>query len=278
MSDSEQTVLQVIQQRLVTFYNDELIAVQSAEGDIYVSIRHLCDVLGLNRRGQVQRIQRNMVLARGYRVGVISTSGGDQNAGLLRVDLLPLWLTGLSTKSIRAEMQQQLERYQDEAAKILWEAFQEGRLTADESVEDLLQTSSSEAAQAYRMLQALVKLARNQVLLETKIFEQATQLNVHEQQLVGHSARIEEIEATLGVPERQITPDQAMQISQAVKAIAHELGRRSGRNEYGGVYGELYRRYSVNSYKALPANKFDAALNWLNQWLQMLTGEDDVAF
>ncbi|MCP5094319.1 MAG: hypothetical protein GY943_02070 [Chloroflexi bacterium] len=51
------------------------------------------------------------------------------------------------------------------------------------------------------------------------------------------------IEGQLGDTAHHITPEQAMQISQAVKAVAHELGKRSKRNEYGGVYGELYRRY-----------------------------------
>lgn len=76
-----------------------------------------------------------------------------------------------------------------------------------------------------------------------------------------------------GDPERFVTPDQVMQISQSVKAAAHKLGRRSARNEYGGVYGELYRRYGINSYKALPKGKFEDALNWLNEWLQSLVSD-----
>ncbi|NHZ72704.1 MAG: hypothetical protein GWP17_06445 [Aquificales bacterium] len=39
------------------------------------------------------------------------------------------------------------------------------------------------------------------------------------------------------------------------------------------VYGELYRRYSINSYKALPKYKFDDALTWLNDWLQSLIND-----
>lgn len=64
-----------------------------------------------------------------------------------------------------------------------------------------------------------------------------------------------------------------MQISQAVKAVAHELGKRTKRNEYGGVYGELYRRYNINSYKILPKSKFEDALNWLNEWLQSMISD-----
>ena len=70
-----------------------------------------------------------------------------------------------------------------------------------------------------------------------------------------------------------VTPGQASELSQAVKAVAHELGKQSGRNEYGGVYGEMYRRFSINSYKRLPSAEFDAAMDWLRQWFESLTDD-----
>ena len=59
-----------------------------------------------------------------------------------------------------------------------------------------------------------------------------------------------------------------------VKAVAMSLSAQTGGNEYGGVYGELYRRYSITSYKQLPANKFAEAINWLNQWRESLDGDE----
>jgi hypothetical protein len=41
--------LVVIEQREVEFYGEELTAVRAADGHIYVSVRHLCDALGLDR-------------------------------------------------------------------------------------------------------------------------------------------------------------------------------------------------------------------------------------
>jgi len=53
---------------------------------------------------------------------------------VLRVDLVPLFLTGISTISIAdASQRPKLERFQDEAARVLWEAFQQGRLTSEPS-------------------------------------------------------------------------------------------------------------------------------------------------
>ena len=265
MSATEQeNPIVTVEQKTVLFMNDELIAVRAEDGHVYVSISHLADALSLDRQGQTQRIQRQPVLFDGFRRGSIETPGGAQIAGMLRVDLVPLWLAGINTGRIKEDdRRQKLERYQREAAKVLWEAFQEGRLTADIEFDELLRQSSSDAVEAYRMLQAMVRIARNQILLESRIEAQSTRLDHHEQ-------RLEEVEAALGDSGRHITPDQASRISQAVKAIAMQLSKRSGRNEYGGVYGELYRRFGINSYKELPAGRYDEAIDWLNEWLQSL--------
>ena len=63
-----------------------------------------------------------------------------------------------------------------------------------------------------------------------------------------------------------------MQISQSVKAVAIELGKQTKRNEFGGVYGELYRKFEITSYKALPSAKFEECLAWLTEWHQTLVG------
>ena len=75
-----------------------------------------------------------------------------------------------------------------------------------------------------------------------------------------------------------LTPDQASQISQAVKAVAMQLSKQTGRNEYGGVYGELYRKFGITSYKLLPSHKFDEAMRWLSGWYKELTDGADVPF
>lgn len=264
--------LTVAEQREVSFYDDVLIAVRDQDGQIYVSLPSMCDSLGIQTSAQTKRIKRHDVLIGGYQVLSLTYSSKmdeqpiqRRQSGVLRVDLVPLWLTSLSVKSIKPEMQPKIKRYQQEAAKVLWEAFQEGRLTADPDFDFLLK-SDSEAVQAYKMLQAMVKLARNQVLLESR-------LDAHEQKLETQHQRLEAIETELGSG-RTITPDQATAISQAVKAVAMVMSKMTLRNEYGSVYGELYRRYRVPSYRELPAAKYDDAIKWLGEWLESLTGDE----
>jgi hypothetical protein len=177
----------------------------------------------------------------------------------LPLDYLSGWLFGINATRVKPEVRDRLIRYQRECYRVLAEAFQEGRLTGDETVEDLLQTADPGVVQAYQMALAVVKLARNQIMLESR--------------LEGHEQRLERLEATLSSPGRQVTEEQASQISQAVKAVAMALSQKSGRNEYGGVYGELYRRFAITSYKLLPAGRFQEAMKFLTDWHQNLTGE-----
>lgn len=260
-----------IEQKQVVFYEDEITAVLiEADGrqEIYVPIRQICDYLGLAFAGQRARINRDPVLSEAVQIINIDTrsdKGGNPNVLCLPLKYLAGWLFGISASRVKLELQDKILRYQRESYDVLWEAFREGRLTAAPGFEDLL-ANDSPAAQAYRMASAIMQMARQQLLLESR-------LNVYGEQLSDHESRLESIESTLGNPERLITPDQAMQISQAVKAISYELGKKSRRNEYGGVYSELYRRYGVNSYKALPKEQFEDALDWLNEWLQSLIGD-----
>jgi hypothetical protein len=71
-----------------------------------------------------------------------------------------------------------------------------------------------------------------------------------------------------------VTEDQASQLSQAVKAVAIPLTKQSGSNQFGSVYGELYRKFSITSYKLLPADRFQEAMDCLTDWHQSLVGEE----
>ena len=251
----------VVEQKTIDFYDDNLIAVRAEDGQVYVSLRHMCEAIGIARQSQARRIRDNHVLSKGYTGGTIMVppglrgGGGRQQAGLLRVDLVPLWLSGIDVKRVRDDVRPKLEKYQEEVAKVLWEAFQSGRLSTGPSVDELLEKDSP-AVRAYKVARAIADLALNQVVLESRLDDYESRLSV--------------IEATLGDSERHISAEQAMNISQAVKAIALELGSRSRRNEFQGVYNELYRRYKIPVYRELPASKFEEAMNFLRDWYSSL--------
>ena len=253
--------MQVVIQKEVQFYDDQLTAAQTDDGRIYVSINEVCGVLGLSRPAQQRRIQEHDVLSEGLVRLAIDTAGGPQTVSMLRHDLVPLWLAGLQGRAVREDVRPKLKQFQLRAAQVLYEAFQEGRLTTAEPT-DLFAGASPESVQAYQLAQAVLHLARNQLLMEQRLGGRIDAVEV----------RLETIEDTLSQPGRTVTEDQASQISQAVKAVALALGKASGRNEFGGVYGELYRKFGIAGYRMLPARRFQEAMRFLTEWHETVTG------
>lgn len=270
---SEEKALVPVEQKQVEFYGDTIIAVRTQGGGIYVPIRPICDLLGVDWSAQRRRISRDPVLGgESMSVAITTTDIGPDSRRPRTSEMLALpldyvsgFLFGINAERVKKEVREQLIRYQRECYKVLAEAFQEGRLTADPSFDDLLR-GDTPAAQAYKMARALMEMARQQLILESRLSD-------HAAQLASHEDRLEQIESTLGDRGRFISPEQATSISQAVKTIAMELGKKSGRNEYGAVYGEFYRKFGIPSYRELPARRFDEAARFLAEWYQTLTGE-----
>lgn len=260
MSDSKALVPQT--EKFVDFYGDR-IHLLLIDDTAYVPLKPITDFLGLAWSSQRQRTLRDNVMSKRVQNLLIIAADDRQREMLcLPLDLLPGWLFGITVSRVREELQEKLDRYREECFKVLWDAFQNGRLTAPPDLEAILETDTP-AVQTYKMLQAMAQMARNQMMLEARLTNR----------LADHEGRLERIEAHLGDSERTITPEQASQISQAVKAIAMELSRRSGRNEYGGVYGELYRRFQIPAYRELPAHRYAEAIAWLQEWWASLTDE-----
>lgn len=263
--------LEVIEQREVEFYDDEIIAVRVKDGTIYVPIRPICERMGLDWSGQRQRIMRDAVLSQKIQgVGVTTTpsqsgvGGGLQEMLALPLDYIGGFLFGMNANRVKKEVRNKLIRYQEKCYQVLSEAFFEGRLSSETNFESLLQNEENPAVQAYKTFQALAKLARHQLVLESRID--------------SHDERIENLESIVSDTKHSITPSQASQISQAVKAIAMALHKRTKRNEYGGIYGELYRRFEITSYKLLPRSRFDEAMKFLPEWYLQVSGSDTAPF
>lgn len=274
----EASELKPIEQRSIRFYGDEIIAVRVQDGTVYVPVRPICELIGVNWAAQYQRIQRDAILSE-IVSGVVVTPtphvnkfANPQEMICLPLDFLNGWLFGMNASRVKVEIREKLLTYQRECYRVLAEVFLSDQIThrPDADIDNLL-NSDSPTAQAYKMAKAIMQMARQQLVLESK-------LNLAEGEIANNrgdiqllDTRVQLLEAKGGDPSRQIDEAQASRISQAVKAIALELGTRSGRNEFAGVYGELYRRFDITGYKLLPAVKFTEAIHFLSDWYQSLT-------
>jgi len=256
-----------VEQKTIFFYDDEVTAVRTEDDVIFIPIRPIIERLGLNWSGQYSRLRRDPVLREEASICVIQTDRlGARETVCLPLDYLSGFLFGINADRVRPEYREDVLRYQRECHRVLTEAMRDGRLTIEP--DDALAGVSPETAQALEIARAVLALANSQAMLEMRLTGQ----------IQGIEARLETVEATLGDTGRNVTPDQAAQLSQAVKAVALAVGRKSGRNEYGGVYGEFYRRFGITSYKLLPARRFDDAMAWLTEWHETVTGQGELPF
>lgn len=60
-----------------------------------------------------------------------------------------------------------------------------------------------------------------------------------------------------------ISEQQAAEMALAVKNVGRALSERGTKPGYSQVYGEMYRRYGISSYKNLPQDKYEEVLVWL---------------
>lgn len=263
---SDEKALMPTEQRSVIFYDDEIPAAvvvgeQGGQRKVYVPIRPLCDFLGVNYRAQRRRIDRDPVLSEVVMEVRLETAGGPQIMPCLHLDYLNGWLFGISAASVKETVRDRVIRYQKECYQVLRDAFQEV-----EAPDALTQSVAVSLAQVEQLGYALITLAREQRDFDRRLLKSEERMDDVTRRVVVLEERI--------APGAAVTDDQASQISQAVKAVALALGNRSGRNEFGGVYGELYRKFGVTSYKLLPVSRFEEAMKFLTNWHQAIKGNE----
>jgi hypothetical protein len=265
MSEEALTPIEV---RTVEFYGDEIsgaLVRVADEPQVYVPIRPICDYLGLSWSGQRERIKRDEVLAdamRGVRVTRTPQEGGTQEMLCLPLDLLPGFLFGVNAARVKAELRTKIIRYRRECFRVLWEAFRPTILPASELVPA---PGQSGAALAYELATAVANLAREQMEAERRL---GGRIDTMARWAKRTDERIITLELRLTEDDEQISEAQAAELALAVKTVAAALVQHGASNGYQRVYGELYRRYSISSYKSLPRRRFQEALEWLRGWYQ----------
>ena len=255
---SEERALVPVEERTVVFYDDEIksavVTMAGTQPQIFVPVRPLCDFLGVDWSGQLRRINNDPVLSHVIRQVEVNTPGGKQSMQCVPLDYLNGWLFGINANRVKEDIRERLIRYQRECYLVLRDAFQEPVPAAHP------------LAQVEQMGLAIARMAREQMQFDSRLTSTQDQVSDLSQRVVVLEERI--------APGASITEEQASQLSQAVKAVAMELSKQSGRNEYGGVYGELYRKFSITSYKLLPAAKFQESMSWLTDWYGSITDKD----
>lgn len=274
--------LNPVEQKQVAFYDDQITAVRVEDGTVYVPIRPICELLGLAWQGQNERINRDAILSQvaGSVSVTLTEPNRTRNISMkcLPLDYLNGWLFGINANRVKDSVRDGLLKYQMDCYRVLADAFLRNEVThrpTTANIDEWLKTNDDPTAVAYRHAMAIANLAREQALMKAEVderFESAELL------LSDYGTRLESIEAELGNADRFITTSQTGELLDAIRAIGVQLTKMTGSNSFGATHGEFHRRFSINSYKKLPAAKFDDAMNWLRGWFEDLTDGDAAPF
>lgn len=128
----------------VNFRNDTLFAVKQPDG-VYVAIAPICQRLGLDTKGQRDRINRDTILREGRVMMPLPSISGMQETLCLRLDLLNGWLFGIDENRVKDEETRELVlTYKRECYSVLNDHFFGSRkLTVVE--EPLVEAKESES-------------------------------------------------------------------------------------------------------------------------------------
>jgi phage antirepressor YoqD-like protein/mRNA-degrading endonuclease toxin of MazEF toxin-antitoxin module len=108
----------------VNFNGDNLLAVKDANtGKIHISVNHICNGLGLDAENQRIKLKEHMTISKGTMILGVPSNGGKQNAFVIELEFLPLWLAGINPAKVKPEIQDKLIEYQLKAKDVLAAAF-----------------------------------------------------------------------------------------------------------------------------------------------------------
>lgn len=106
----------------IDFHGDPITAVDDA-GTVYIAVKPISDVLGLDWSAQLKRTKRDPVLAEGMAVMAIPTPGGAQETVCLALHLLGGWLFGINAGLVRPDIRDRVLAYQRECYAALHAHF-----------------------------------------------------------------------------------------------------------------------------------------------------------
>jgi hypothetical protein len=261
---------------LIDFHGDQLVAVVLEGDGVAIPLRLLCERIGLDTDAQAERLRSHAVLAGGLRVVNVEISGRVRSVMAIIHTKLPFWLATISPEQVNDETRPKLIQYQTELADILARLFYgelatPAPLSSDPAIAALQQQFYAALSEMRRVREAIIDEQRrtNQAVTETQ------------QRLTSLTEIVSELRTLLPV-----SPKQAEYIQRAIKRLATRLHkqrqasdtgyRQTEDNLYQLLFGQFKVEMGIPRYDALPIDKYDTAIAWIERKAaELLPGDPD---
>lgn len=119
---SKKHMLSVVE---VPFHGEALHAVQDEAGEVWVSIRRVCEVLGVDMRSQLRRLAGEP-WSTVVEMTMVAEDGKNRDVSCIRLGTLPMWLGGIKAGKVAPGIRQKLLAFQLECHDVLRDYFFRG--------------------------------------------------------------------------------------------------------------------------------------------------------
>lgn len=227
---------------------------------LIIPLRQLCDALGLTFSNQLQRVKRDVVLAKHLhmvRTTVLRVSDGvssEQEIACLAYRRLDYWMGTIDHMRVKPEHRERLIRFKEEMADALHAYFRTQRLP-----EDMLAELDAALPPEQRKYHELMDQAAS---LQGQVGEHGTRLG-------GLESRVSELEARL-VGTDFISGPEARQYLDAVGVLGDLLKEKKAQkaSPYAVIHNEVKKKFKVPSYQLIPQKEFGEVMDFLAKWWQ----------
>jgi hypothetical protein len=281
---TEVQAIEPVEQELIAFHGDTLVAVRLADGRIAVVLRWVCENLHLRSHGQVSRIKRTPAIEKELLRVRVETSGGKQTMPALTLRGFPTWILGIHPGEVkedpthpgRAEhIREMIIAYQVEAIDVLYKHF---AAKAQRSVQAISGPDSGSAVVPLEPMKPEPGAAQHEVItyFENLSLWARAQADRYAQEWRGHieewrgvlEGRLEGMEEVV----RSVLPDVCRQtlttVQQAnVKGMAKRLADVSGKS-HQTIYWDLNQAFEVPSYKDILEADYPVVQHWFLQQIE----------
>jgi hypothetical protein len=255
----------------IALFDGVVLAARADDGRIYLSLRDLCEALGLRLSGQRRRILADESLhLTSFRV---QTGGQFRTLDFLLLEDVPVWLLGVQLARVNAQARERFAYVKAYLVSAVQRAFAElaglsGATSSD--IEDLGELDRIEQAFAQ-----LAELGRRQEDLEQRLDRARGAFRDVRAVLDEIRERVQELERQA---KATLSPTQRGTVYHLVQQWGAARAERDPRLAPGAAirksWGELNAAFGVSTYTQLPAARYDAIVSYIKDQHRAITGRE----
>lgn len=255
----------------ITLFEGVVLAARASDGRIYISLRDICDVLGLRVSGQRRRIQADEALhLTTFRV---QTGGQFRDLDFLLLEDVPVWLLGVQRVRVSEGAQERFSYVKQYLVSAVQRAFAELA-----GLPDAPSSEIEELTDLDRIDQAFAQLAefgRRQSEVEESLKRARGAFRDLRSLLNDIHERVRELEhqakATLNPTQRGTVYQMVQQWGEARAERDPKLTSGTGIRK---CWGELNAAFGVSTYTQLPAGRYNEIVSYIKDHYRAITGRD----